>query len=346
MDFKEIFKLDAPPPESDINLDYSSFVKLFWKFKGMSLDLKRKMDFWQATNENLQLAYDQLDEQGRELESLYHQLQDDLQVAHQVQEALLPEIETLQIEGHSIAMFHKQLYEVGGDYYDVFKLANNQFGIGVFDISGHGIASSLIMGYLKAQFSEATKRTSDPGKLVTEVNDLCLPFFRRIKKYATVNFVRLGSNHIHYVSGGGYGYLVKEDQGQRLLKNECFLGLRQYSFQEHKEQFSAGNLLALYTDGIIEAQNRHKSDYTNKRLNSIILSNAHKDVDEILDRCLWDYRRFRQQDSDDIFLMLIRKEAVRAKKNPGKRNREDNIFEEIRIANTDNENKKTREMGA
>ena len=302
--------------ERDISnqLEFTDFREedirsLYWKYRGLKLELKRQMDFWQATNSSLKRAYEQLDDQGKELETLYSQLQEDLQVAHQVQDALLPDSIGTNLKGCSVSTYYKQLNEVGGDYFDIFKLPNNESAIGIFDISGHGVASSLIMGYLKALFTEATKRISDPAELVSEVNDRCLPFFKRIKKYSTVNFIRFSHREFHYVTGGGYGYLINGDQGIRLSRNAGFLGLRSYKFTKQSMEFSTGSILALYTDGIIEAQNRYKQDYTQKRLNGIILSNAHRHVDDILDRCLWDYRRFRQADSDDLLLMIIRKES-------------------------------------
>ena len=68
-------------------------------------------------------------------------------------------------------------------------------------------------------------------------------------------------------------------------------------------------LLALYTDGIVEAQNREGRDYTVRRLNQLIADHASDPVDEILARCVDDYESFRVADSDDVTLILARRRA-------------------------------------
>ena len=65
----------------------------------------------------------------------------------------------------------------------------------------------------------------------------------------------------------------------------------------------------MYTDGIVEAQNSSGADYSVQRLNDLIIKNAKKPVQEILDRCLEDYKEFRSKDSDDITLLIARKKV-------------------------------------
>jgi sigma-B regulation protein RsbU (phosphoserine phosphatase) len=80
-------------------------------------------------------------------------------------------------------------------------------------------------------------------------------------------------------------------------------------YHEHSFEFQRGDLLALYTDGILEAQNDKGEDYTKDRLNELIVKNKDKPVDEILEVCKSDYEDFRTQDSDDITLVLLRKKV-------------------------------------
>jgi sigma-B regulation protein RsbU (phosphoserine phosphatase) len=92
-------------------------------------------------------------------------------------------------------------------------------------------------------------------------------------------------------------------------KRDAFLGLRRRPFHEYELPFKKGDLLALYTDGIVEAQNDKGEDYSVQRLNKLIVENAQKPVQELMDLCMEDYTRFRSRDSDDITLLILRKKV-------------------------------------
>ena len=113
-------------------------------------------------------------------------------------------------------------------------------------------------------------------------------------------------NKLRYVSGGGFGLLVSGKENTLFAKRDPFLGLRYRPFHEYELPLKKGDILALYTDGMIEAQNTEKEDYTVARLNKLIIDNAKKPVKDILEICKQDYQIFRRQDSDDITLIIMR----------------------------------------
>ena len=76
---------------------------------------------------------------------------------------------------------------------------------------------------------------------------------------------------------------------------------------------SSGDILALFTDGMIEAQDKSGADYTARRLQSVIEKHRDRPMNEVLDLCLADYRAFRHQDSDDCTLILIRRKSRAAR---------------------------------
>ena len=124
-----------------------------------------------------------------------------------------------------------------------------------------------------------------------------------------MTFVVINSTALRYVSGGGFGLLVSGKDSTVFKKRDAFLGLRRRVFHEYELPFKKGDLLALYTDGITEVQNDKGEDYSVQRLNNLIIKNAKKPVQEILDRCLDDYTGFRSRDSDDITLLILRKKV-------------------------------------
>ncbi|MBN1409889.1 MAG: serine/threonine-protein phosphatase [Spirochaetales bacterium] len=307
MELDDLLKRDRPPGKGAWSPTMDDFEKLFWKCKGLIKERERNVAFWKSTNENLSMAYDKLDDQERELEKAYGIITDDLKVANRIQSSLLPSLNGQMQDELEFAVYHKQLAEVGGDYYDFFKTKNGGYAIGVFDISGHGVAAALVMAYLKAQFTLAINLFDSPKSIVEYVNSQSVGFLRNVKKYATLNFVLFNNDRVNYVCGGGNGLLVHDYTPILFKKQDYFLGLKQRTYNEYTLPFVEGDLLVLYTDGITEAQNGNFEDYSIRRLNALIVANANREVTEILDAAIGDFRRFCRRQQDDITLIILRK---------------------------------------
>ena len=79
--------------------------------------------------------------------------------------------------------------------------------------------------------------------------------------------------------------------------------------RKYELNFTKDDILALYTDGMVEAQNEKKEDYTVAKLNRIVIDNSEKPVKDILKLCVENYESFRKNDSDDITMLIMRKKA-------------------------------------
>lgn len=307
MSLDELLNNSKPPTKDEIS--DQDLARLFMKYKGLLKERERDKAFWAATNENLKAAYEKLDEKDRELERAYGIIQEDLSVAEKIQQGLLPELPDRMAAELDLAVYHKQLLQVGGDYYDFFKTCSDRYAIGVFDISGHGVSAALVMAYLKAQFMQVMDRFESPREIVGWVNTHSYTFLRSVKKYATVNYVVFLGDTIRYTCGGGFGTLLGDGEVHRFEKKDHFLGLRNKPFREYELPFNRGDLLVLYTDGIVEAQNENNEDYSVSRLVDLIHDNSSLPVQDILDRCIEDYQGFRKEDTDDITLLIMRKKS-------------------------------------
>jgi sigma-B regulation protein RsbU (phosphoserine phosphatase) len=266
----------------------------------LALDLKEL----QLVNESI---IEHATEIENELELRSRIIGEDLAIAKQVQRALLPEPGGPISSQLEIAVYHRQLSEVGGDYYDFFTLPGDRHAIGVYDISGHGVSSALIMAFLKAEFLNATKRLDSASEIVDWVNRSCISFLREVKRYSTFSFVVFTEQFIRYVSGGGYGLLVHHGTACPFNRTGNFIGLRIKPFREFELPFEQGDILALYTDGVPEAQGANGESYSVQRMNDMIVRHSAEPAQVILDRCIEDYTRFRTEDTDDITLLILRR---------------------------------------
>ncbi len=241
-----------------------------------------------------------------ELELQNRIVSEDLEVARGIQQSLMPD-PALLAGIVDIAIYHKQLTEVGGDYYDFSQLPGDRCAVSLYDISGHGVSSALIMTFLKSQIENATKRLDSPSAIVDWVNRASYAFLRGVRKYATVNFVMFTERFLRYVSGGGYGLLVRHGEQKTFNRVGNYIGLRTKPFREFELPFEEGDLLALYTDGMAEALDENGKGYTVQRLNDLIARHSDEPVQDILNRCVEDYTNFRAQDTDDITLLILRR---------------------------------------
>jgi len=307
MTLDELLESSSVPKE--IELTQVELAKLVRKHKGLLKQRERDHAFWSATNENLATSYEKLDEKEKELAKAYGIIQEDLSVATQIQQALLPIPSGRMQKDLDLAVYHKQLAEVGGDYYDFFRTKSGGYALGVFDISGHGVSAALVMTYLKAQFMMVMESLESPIEIVERINEVSLPFLRAVKKYATVSFVVFHEDSLRYVCGGGFGLLLSGEGEHVFEKGDSFLGLRNKPFHGHELPFKKGAILAVYTDGMVEAQNSEQEDYSVRRLNELIVKNAKKPAKTIVELCVEDYQKFRANDTDDITLMIMRKQT-------------------------------------
>ena len=172
-------------------------------------------------------------------------MQDDLQVGSQIQQALMPRDASVLGPAFEVAVYHRQMTEVGGDYYDYYRVKDGDVATGVFDISGHGVSAALVMAWLKSQLAQAMGHSGSPAEILSQVNDVSYEFLREVKKYATVNFVVFGDDSLVYVCGGGLGLLLRGDQHTSFAKVQHVLGQPRKPYVGHSLPFDTGAVLQL-----------------------------------------------------------------------------------------------------
>lgn len=265
----------------------------------------------QTEYDELRLMHESILEHATEIENeleLHNRgINDDLAVAQKIQHALLPDVRYTIGQAFEVAIYHKQLSKVGGDFYDFFVLPDSSPALGVYDVSGHGISAALVTAYLKAQFAQATKQLRSPSAIVDWVNRSSYSFMREVRHYSSVNFVSFTKEFCRYVTGGGYGVLIRRGALKLFKRTNNVIGLVSMPFEEFELPFDASDTLALYTDGMFAAQEGSGSFYTARRLNEILMKYSEEPVQQLLDRCIKDYLSFRTEDADDVTLIILRR---------------------------------------
>ncbi len=180
----------------------------------------------------------------------------DLETARQIQRNLLPEQKFHLLEGVSYEYTYIPCDELGGDFFDIYHISANNILFYIIDVSGHGVASSLITIFTKIFFSIHAKSEHDPGVLLKMLNQ---QFFRDrlTEKYITVflGILDLEKNLLTWNSAGHSAAPILYTTGQeKALAMQSFpIGLLEdVSYKDQICEFNPGTSLLMYSDGMTD----------------------------------------------------------------------------------------------
>jgi len=257
-----------------------------------------------------QALYEQRRAMAEKQESEFRTAQE-LEIAKQVQARLfpqtLPPLATLDYAGLCL-----QAQKVGGDYYDFLNLGRNRLGLVIGDIAGKGIAAALLMAHLQATLrSQCAIALDEPQRLLALVNQL---FYENTIEtaYATLFYAEYDDETrcLRYVNCGHVpALLLRADSGvERLDSTATVVGLFQkWDCSMGERRLFAGDLLALYSDGVTESFNDEEEEYGDARLVQALRRNCHLSSQALLASIVDDVRQFsRREQRDDITLIVAR----------------------------------------
>jgi sigma-B regulation protein RsbU (phosphoserine phosphatase) len=239
-----------------------------------------------------------------------------MELARQIQRNLLPD-QTPHLPGLDLAGDSHYCDQTGGDYYDVFKTGTTEdqcFAVVVGDVSGHGVASALLMTTARAMIRSMSTLEKDPARRITLVNRLLFPDTSATGDFITLFYLEfdLGRRRLRWVRAGHDPALLYDpqtDQFSELTGDGMALGIEEaYQFVYQAAPMGhAGQIIVIGTDGIWEAHNSQREMFGKDRLCQIIRNHHHHDAHDIRDAVFKAVEEFagRHQD-DDITLAVIK----------------------------------------
>lgn len=263
-----------------------------------------------------QIAYiRQSQQEHRQLVSL----KNDLAVASEIQQAILPRVFPPFVECEhqiDIAASMAPAKDVGGDFYDFFRIGEDHIGFVMADVSGKGIPAAIFMAVSRTFVRAIGIKGDSPAECMKYVNDL---LYRESvdSMFVTVFYgiYELSTGRVQYSNAGhNPPYLLKADGRLEEItaKPNLMLGaLDNTEFDDHEFQMEPGDTLFLYTDGVTEAFNATNEAYEDKRLQDLLPTLVGKTSREIIDGVLSDVQAFvgDAPQSDDITMMAIKRKS-------------------------------------
>ena len=240
-------------------------------------------------------------------------LEKQLDMACEVQQRLLPN-GSPGIPGYDIAGVCIPTEEVGGDYFDYIQLPHQQLGIGIADVSGHGISSALVMTAFRALLRTHAHSQSRPTRIAQTINRQ-LPEFTGEQHFVTALYavLRPEDGHLEYVSCGHPPVIVIRADGRVEYLDRRGPALGIYTEPEYPTGLTYlghGDLAAFYTDGVVEVEDTKGERFGMERLVLILQRNPDLTMDALIEAVVQETKLFSGNSSyrDDFTLVLAKRE--------------------------------------
>ena len=243
-------------------------------------------------------------------------LQNELQVASAMQQAILPkEFPTgIDFDVHGSMAPAKN---VSGDFFDVIGLEHGHVGLAVADVSDKGIASALFMMSSRTLLKGAAIGQGNPGEALAEVNSLLYEDNRNVM-FVTVVYAVYNpeTGSITYANGGHCPPLIVHGDGsssELSQTNGVVLGLVEgMDYAERRATLQPGETLVMYSDGVSEAMNPEGEEFGTERLKRLFEGAAPTSAEEANATILKAITAFAgdHAQSDDITCLVLHRSTT------------------------------------
>ena len=265
----------------------------------------------------------------KELSEANYVLSKGLESVAQVQKNVLPPKEKL-FKGWDFSAIYCPLdNNVSGDFYDFYYTEEKLDGIGIFDVSGHGITAGLMTilskGIITQHFVNGLEQKVPLTKVLEEINETYIKEKVNVDNYITgllFTFSTFDSNdvcHIQMVNAGHPYPLFYDSKNQTVTEikyenqNEQYgiIGIEglDVSFPTVNFEASINDVLVCFTDGITEAMNVDNKDFSKDRIIEILEKNAKLSAHEIGQMIMSELEMFTKGTKihDDITLIVLKR---------------------------------------
>ncbi len=240
------------------------------------------------------------------------QIEQQLKMAQTIQSRLLP-AEPPHIPGYDIAAICIPTFAIGGDYFDFIPLPDGRLGLVVADVSGEGIPAAMIMSVFRALLRTHARAGEETAVIAQTMNEL-LPDFTGGIDFVTAVFGILNpaNGHFTYTNCGHNLPLLLHGNGriEQLQQGGPLLGvLEAASYEVGEVILTSGDLLLLYTDGVVEVMARDGEEFGIKRVQEVLQKSCVRSATAVIDNIIQATQQFSGSASyrDDFTSMVVRR---------------------------------------
>jgi phosphoserine phosphatase RsbU/P len=253
----------------------------------------------------------ELEERDRVIRRKNEQMETDLRMATELQQALMPNVYP-SFPGSSsqgstgLRFYHRYIPAsmMSGDFFHIARLSDDAAGVCICDVMGHGVRAALITAMLRALIETHAADAADPGRFLTELNS---EFTRILKQTGTLVFatvlycvINIREHDARLARAGHPAPLcVRRTAGEvrTVASVESSTGpamglIPNAQFKTTEAKLSPGDFLLFFTDGIIEVEDKKDRDFGIEGLQQSIRSNVHQPTESLLEAIISDVYSF------------------------------------------------------
>lgn len=291
------------------------------------------------TDLQLQKAHTELAQLARELRLKNAELEEELNLAHQMQVAMLPSRfpnVPLGAPTWESALAFTSVYtpsgKISGDFFDVVQVSKEAVGVFICDVMGHNVSAALVTAMVRALVEEFSSRGDihDPGQLITQVNKVLVKIFEQncVGVFATAFYLiaDVANSKLYYANAAHPSplYLSPKEGSATPIQTAPSgpaLGLfKDAVYPSYEHPMEAGDSVMFFTDGIFEMEGPGEEQYSQARLLETVRNRITLPPPQLFSEIIKDVRQFAEgrKMMDDICLvgMEVRKCGVKMEPAP------------------------------
>ena len=244
-----------------------------------------------------------------------HRLEAELALGRRIQRSFVP-LSAPSFPGYEVASHYEAAREVGGDFFDVFRMRTRvgQMALVIADVTGKGIAAALLMAFARPLIRSAIDHMREPAAALRRTNQILVEE-RRSSLFITAlcGIVELRTGAIRLANAGHEPpLLVPADGGpiRSLPGSGALLGaFASTELGECSVILEPGDLLLLYTDGVTDARAASGERFGDERLLDVLGSRRGGSAEEVVEAVCDAYHRFQGEmpAADDVTIVAVRR---------------------------------------
>jgi sigma-B regulation protein RsbU (phosphoserine phosphatase) len=237
----------------------------------------------------------------------------DMELARQIQLSLLP-TGPPELAGVLLAGCCVPATDVGGDYYDYYRRADDVVDLVVADVSGHSIGAALMTAEARSVLRAEVHSFASTGAILAALNEILYEDLNQAGLFITIFYVKydISSRTLTYSNAGHVPPILSrpsEAACRELDAEGLILGVKEeVAFEEKQFQLEVDDLLLLYTDGITEAQDPDGEMFGRSRLCEILHASQGESPQAIIDIVLREVAAFTGTTTleDDATMVVLK----------------------------------------
>ena len=233
-------------------------------------------------------------------------------IAADIQTKLLPKL-LPRIKNAGVSAYSVPARGVSGDYYDIIPLREGKFAMVICDVAGKGVPASLVMVMIRTIIHLIASSSRSTAQIVSWINKGIAGKID-IDRFATLSFFTFdpATGALQYSNAAHHPamiYRAATGSIEQLDTDGLPIGIeREARYGQRETRLANGDIIMMYTDGVVEAMDSRGRQYEDERLKSIFVDNASLGAEDLVKVIRTDIDAFAEnaKQHDDQTLMLMK----------------------------------------